>query len=164
MPAVIRTSDVRRVLRPWLGSDMVEGTDVVEQTAKTLRAFASYRDTFEMLAERVANTLFNALYSTLGPSMTVRLDDGQSVRIRIGDLPAMADECMYVLFSGLSVYSVTYQNLKDYSMRSGSLSAMRALWERYDDFQSPEEKHLIARVIRENCPAERYRTWLPEDA
>lgn len=162
MPAVIRTSDVRRVLRPWLGSAMVDGSDVAEQAAQVLRGYASYRDTLEMLAERVANALFNTLYALLGPSMTVTLDDGRTVRIHISDLPSIADECMYVLFSSMSVYSVTYRNLKDYSLRSGSMSAMRALWEKYDEFQSGEEKALMARVIRENCPKERYQGWLPE--
>lgn len=149
MPAVIRTSDVRRALRPWLGSDMVEGTDVAEQAAQALRSFAPYRDSFETLAERVANALFNALYTVLGPSMTVRLDDGRMVRIRIGDLPVIADACLYALFCGLTVYSVTYQNLKEYAMRAGSISAMQVLCEKYDEFQSPQEKELMERVICE---------------
>lgn len=164
MPAVVRTSDVRRALRGVLGSDMVDGTDVAEQAAQVMRGFASYKDGFEALAERVANVLFNVLYTTLGPSMTVRLDDGQMVRIRISDLPVIADECLYALFCGLTVYSVTYRNLKDYAMRSGSISAMRVLWEKYDEFQSPEEKQLMARIIRENCAPERYSSWLGDDA
>ena len=149
MPAVVRISDVRSALRPLLGSDMVDGTDVADQAAQAMRSFASYRDTFEALAERVANVLFNVLYTTLGPSMTVRLDDGRMTRIHIGDLPVIADACLYALFSELTVYSVTYGNLKDYAMRAGSISAMRVLCEKYDEFQSPEEKELMARVIQE---------------
>lgn len=162
MPAVIRLSEVRHALRPCLGSAMVDGTDIAEQAAQAMRSFASYRDTFESLAERVANVLFNALYSALGPSMTVQLDDGRLSRIRISDLPGIADECLYVLFSSMAVYSVTYQNLKDYAMRAGSISAMRVLWEKYDAFQSAEEKQLLARVVRENCPQDRQTDWLKE--
>ncbi|MBQ8655284.1 MAG: hypothetical protein IJ507_10155 [Clostridia bacterium] len=162
MPAMIRISDVRRALRPALGSDMVDGTDVAEQAAHTLRSYAPYRDTFETLSERLKNVLFNALYTSVGPSMTVRLDNGRMERIRLGDLEAIADDCMYALFDGLTVYSVNFQNLKDYTLRSESLSALRVLWEKYDAFQSGEEKALMARIIRENYPPERYRGWLPE--
>ena len=162
MPASVRVSDVRQALRPSLGSGVVDGTPVAEQAALVLRAYASYRDTFDTVQERLANTLFNALYALLGPSMTVRLDDGSSVRIRISDLPDIADDAMYALFNGLTVYSVNYENLKDYSLRAGSLSAMRVLYEKYDAFQSPEEKRLMARVIRGGYPPSRYVSWLPE--
>lgn len=161
MPAIVRTSDVRAALAPRLGTELVAGTDIAEQAARTLRGYASYRDTFEDLAERLANTLFNALYSVLGPSMTVRLDDGSLSRIRISDLPEIADDALYAVFTSLTVYSVTYENLKDYSLRAGSLSAMRVLLERYDEFQSPEEKALMVQVIRGGYPPHRYQSWLP---
>lgn len=161
MPAIVRTSDVRTALAPRLGTELVAGTDIAEQAARTLRSYASYRDTFEDLAERLANTLFNALYSVLGPSMTVRLDDGSLSRIRICDLPEIADDALYAVFTSLTVYSVTYENLKDYSLRAGSLSAMRVLLERYDEFQSPEEKALMIQVIRGGYPPRRYQGWLP---
>ena len=164
MPAIIRISDVRRALQPRLGTDMVDGTDIAEQAAQVLRGYASYRDTLEMLAERLANTLFNALYNILGPSMTVRLDDGAFTRIRLSDLPEIADDALYALFIQMTVYSVNYQTLKDYSIRAGSLSAMRVLYERYDEFQSPEEKALIARVIRTGYPPARYEAWLPRES
>ena len=164
MPASVRISDVRRALAPRLGSDMVDGTDIADQAARTLRGYASYRDTLEQLAERLSNTLFNALYNILGPSMTVRLDDGTFTRIRLSDLPEIADDALYALFSQLTVYSVTYETLKDYSLRAGSLSAMRVLYEKYDDFQSPEEKALMARVIRTGYPPARDEAWLPREA
>ncbi len=162
MPASVSICDVRQALRPSLGSELVDGTDVAEQAAQVLRAYASYRDTFFTVQERLANVLFNVLYALLGPSMTVRLDDGGSARIRISDLPDIADDAMYALFTGLTVYSVNYENLKDYSLRAGSLSAMRVLYEKYDAFQSPEEKRLMARVIRGGYPRSRYTAWLPE--
>ena len=57
---------------------------------------------------------------------------------------------------------MNFQNLKDYSLRTGSLSAMRVLYQKYDDFQSQEEKDLMARIIRDNHPRERYATWLKD--
>lgn len=164
MPAIIRISDVRAALRPALGSEMVDGTDVAEQAAHVLRSFAPYKDTFESLAEKLANTLFNVLFNTLGPAMTVRRDNGDAARIHIRDLPEIADDVMYALFRGLTVYSVNYQNLQDYALRSGSLSAMRTLLESYGEFMPEEDRACMARVIREGYAKARYAAWLPEEA
>ena len=162
MPAAVRTDSVREALRPYLGSAMVDGTAVAEQVAQALRTYAPYRDELEDVAERVRRALFDCLYGALGPRMAVRLDDGRMLRIRMQDLPELADSAMGALFEGMTVYSVNYQTLKDYSLRTGSLSAMRALYLHYDAFQPPEEKSLMARVIRERYPRERYEGWLAD--
>ena len=162
MPAMVKLSDVRAALRPVLGSELVDGAEVAEQAAHVLRSYAPYKDTFETLAEKLANTLFNALYTLLGPAMTVRLDDGALVRIHIRDLPDIADEVLYALFTGLTVYSVSYQNLQDYALRSGSLSAMRTLLESYGAFMSAEERECMGRVVRDGYPEARWSRWMKE--
>ena len=96
--------------------------------------------------------------------MIVRLDDGRLIRIRMRELPELADEALGAMFEGMRVYSVTYDNLKDYAMRCGSLSAMRVLYQKYADFHSEEEQALMVRIIRERYPAWRYLPWLPQDA
>ncbi len=164
MAVAISTYSVKCALRPYLGSDMVDATPIAEEAAHALRSYAPYKDTLEDLALRVANALFDVLYSTLGPRMTIRLDNGQLVRIRMDDLPFLADAVLGVMFEGMTVYSVNFQNLKDYSLRTGSLSAMRVLYQKYDDFQSQEEKALMARIIRDNHPRERYQSWLKDEA
>lgn len=162
MPVAISTYNVKCALRPYLGSDMVDATPIAEEAAHALRSYAPYKETLEDLALRVANALFDVLYSVLGPRMTIRLDNGDMVRIRMDDLPSLADAVLGVMFDGMTVYSVNFQNLKDYSLRTGSLSAMRVLYQKYDDFQSQEEKDLMARIIRDNHPRERYATWLKD--
>lgn len=151
---------VRAALRPVLGSAVVDGTDLCARTADELRTFAPYRDTLEGLAKRLEDVLFDALYDAAGENMTIRLDDGSTRRIRMRDLPAVADEAMGAMFDGMEVYSVSYAKLKDYAMRAGSLSAMRVLVQRYAAFQSDEERAVQLRIIRENFPKERYEHWL----
>lgn len=163
MPVAIQTDKVREALRPRVGSDMVKETDIVERAAHALRSYAPYRDTLEDLADQISNVLFDCLYGTLGPSMTVRLDGGQMTRIHIHDLPDLADDVLGAYFESMPVYSVSYATLKDYSLRTGSLNAMRVLYQCYDAFQSPEEKALMARIIRDRFPKERYSAWLEED-
>ena len=162
MAVAINTYSVKCALRPYLGSDMVDGTPIAEEAAHVLRSYAPYRDTLEDLSQRLCNVLFDGLYSELGPRMTVRLDGGQMVRIHMQDLPQVADAVLGALFDSMSVYTVNFQTLKDYSLRTGSLSAMRVLYQKYDDFQSQEEKALMARIIRDNYQPFLYESWLKD--
>jgi len=162
MAAVIAQRDVENVLRPWLGSYVVNLSPIAPEAAHLLRSYAPYREDFEGLHKRLESFLFNALHQILGSSMTVTRDDGAIARIYVADLAYIADDLMGVLFDSLSVYSVNFEALKAHSMQTGSLNAMRVLYQKYDAFQPPEEKELIARVIRENHPKWRYAHWLED--
>lgn len=160
MPGYVTAEQVAQVLRPSLGAAVLEQTGLCEGAARLLLRFAPYRETLEELAQRVESYLFDTLYGFLGDDMTVMTDGGELRRIRMRDLPQLADDVMGVLFDSMQVYSITYEKLKDYSLRSGSLSAMRVLYQKFDAFQPAEEKELIARIIRDNYPPERYAAWL----
>ncbi len=160
MPGYVTAEQVAQVLRPSLGAAVLEQTGLCEGAARLLLRFAPYRETLEDLARRVESYLFDTLYGFLGDDMTVMTDGGELRRIRMRDLPQLADDVMGVLFDSMQVYSITYEKLKDYSLRSGSLSAMRVLYQKFDAFQPAEEKELIARIIRDNYPPERYAAWL----
>lgn len=164
MPMHVTERQVREALRPYLGSALVDQTDLCAGAASLMRTYAPYRDTFEGMTERVEQCLFTRLYDLLGADMTLRLDDGRVKRVRMRELPELADEAMGALFDAMQVYSVNYAALKDYSMRAASLSALRVLYQRYGAFQSPEEKALLSRIIRERFPASRYEGWLREEA
>ena len=142
---------VQEALRGRLGSEIVEHTGVCESVLRTLLRYAPYRDTLDDLEKRVESCLFNELYGYLGDSMTVLLDDGSLSRIAMRELPSLADDAMGVLFRNMQVYSVTYEKLKDYALYSGSLSAMRTLCERFDAFQSAEEKQLMEKIIQDRA-------------
>lgn len=160
MPGYVTAEQVAQALRPSLGSAVLEQTGLCEGAARLLKRFAPYRETLEELAQRVESYLFDTLYGYLGDDMTVKTDSGELRRIRMRELPQLADDVMGVLFDSMQVYSITYTKLKDYSLHAGSLSAMRVLYQKFDAFQPPEEKELIARVIRDNYPPERYAAWL----
>lgn len=164
MAAVINQQAVDRALIPWVGSMLVQGTDLAQEAGHILRTYAPYKEDLPALAQRMESFLFTWLHGLLGSSMTVTRDNGCQARIYVADLPLIADDLLGVLFDSLSPYSVNFCLLKDYSMQTGSLNAMRVLYQRYDQFQSPEEKQIMARVIRENNPPWRYQHWLPQEA
>lgn len=163
MAAVIRLKDVVDALRPWVGSLIAENTQLAPGAAEILRSYAPYKESTKQLAKRLDSYLFTALHTLLGRSMTITLDDGRDVRLFVSNLVYIADDMLGVLFQSLSPYSVNYLMLKEYSMTHESLAALRVLYQKYDDFQPPEEKTLIARIVRQSYPAWRYERWLKED-
>ena len=161
---MIKTWHVREVLRPRFGSALVDEPGVPDRAADILRSYAAYKDTFADIASRVEDALFNTLYEHLGPSMSVRMDDGSSRRVKTTELKDAADDVMGVLFEQLKVYSVNYESLHTYCMESGSFAAMRILYTRYRDFLPEEERKIIARIIRDSHPVSDWESWLdPED-
>ena len=108
---MIESWHIREALRSRLGSLLVDEPGFADPLAAVLRSYLSYKDTFASLASRVEDTLFNLLYDRLGPSMSVRMNDGSFRRIRTNELKDAADDVMGVLFDQLKVYSVSYQAL-----------------------------------------------------
>ena len=157
---MIEAWQVREVLRSRFGSVLMDEPGITDQAAALLRSYASYKDTFADLAARMEDILFNMLYDHLGPSMTVRMDNGSSRRVRTAELKDAADDVMGLLFDGLKVYSVSYEAIHTYCMESGSYAAMRVLYARYRDFLPESERKIIARIARDSHPESDWAAWL----
>ena len=157
---MIESWHVREALRSRLGSSLVDEPGFADPLAAVLRSYASYKDTFSTLAARVEDTLFNMLYDRLGSSMSVRMNDGSSRRIRTEELGDAADDVMGVFFDQLKVYSVNYEALQAYALESGSFAAMRVLYTRYAGWMTAEERKILARIIRDARPSSDWKEWL----
>ena len=160
---MIESWHVREALRSRLGSSLVDEPGFADPLAAVLRSYLSYRDTFADLAARVEDTLFNLLYDRLGPSMSVRTNDGSFRRIRTNELKDAADDVMGVFFDQLKAYSVNYEALQSYVLESGSFSAMRVLYTRYAGLMSAGERQVLARVIRDARPESDWKEWLSDN-
>ncbi len=161
---MIESWHVREALRSRLGSSLVDEPGFPEPLADLLRSYASYKDTFAGMAARVEDLLFNLLYNRLGPSMTVRMNDGSFRRVRTSELKDAADDVMGVLFDQMKVYSVSYDALQAYMLESGSFSAMRTLYTRFAECMTEDERRLLARVIRDSRPRDDWSDWLSENS
>ena len=161
---MIESWHVREALRSRFGSVLADTPGIWNRTASLLQGYAPYRDTFDSLASRLEDMIFNTLYEQLGPSMGARMDDGSVRRIRTAELKDAADDVMGVLFDSLKVYSLTYDSLHEYCMSTGSFAAMRVLYTRYADFMPVPERKIIARIIRDSRPRSEWESWIdPED-
>ena len=161
---MIEARQIREALRLRFGSALADTPGIWDRAASLLQGYTPYRDTFEGMASRLEDLIFNAVYEQLGPSMNARMDDGTSRRIRSSELRDAADDALGVLFDSLKVYSVNYDALHGYCMASGSFSAMRVLYTRYTGFMPMPERRLLARIIRDSRPRPYWENWLdPED-
>ncbi len=160
---MIESWQMSEALRPRLGSALADDPGICGAAVSLLQSYAPYRDTFASVASRMETVLFNALYERLGPAMSARMDNGVSRRIRMNELPELADDAMGVLFNSLRVYSVNYEALHAYCMETGSFSGFRALCTRFGELCPPEERRIIARMIRGSYPPARWESWLKEE-
>ena len=148
------------LMRPWLGSNIVDGTPLCHDIALILMQYDGGAHQFEELRKQVESCLFNALFEMLGVHMTLRLDNGREQRIWLEQLPVIADEAMGALYEAMPVYSPNYRILTEYMLKSGSFSAMRVLCCMYRRYMDDSEYNRIVSVVRETYPPERYAAWL----
>ena len=161
--ANVTAYEVRDTLLPTLGRELAEDEVLCGTLAQMLQSYNPTTQTLEELAQSLTEPIFDRLYEHLGETMRLRREDGTVVRIYLKDLPGLADDVMGALFDSMPVYSASFQILKDYSVRAGSLSAMRVLYQKFGQFQTEEEQEIMVRVIRERYPRIRYESWLKEN-
>ncbi len=149
------------VLRPWLGSDFVAAhAPLMERLCLRLTRFLPQRDSLALTAQDLDSLLFMAVRDATGGRMLLRMDNDTYIRVRLADFAVMADELLCLLMEKLPVDEQSFLLIRDYSLHAGSLAALKALYLRYEAFQSPEEFKTIVRVIRTCHPPFRWRGWL----
>ena len=157
---MIAQSQVIITLRPWLGPYLTETlSPLMADLAGRLNGFSVKRD-IGQLADELDRLLFNAVRVATRGSLLILLEDGTWVRVRLEDFSTMADELMLLVFMDFPVDETHFLALREYSMHRASLSALRALYTRFDSMQTGQELRTIAAVVRSCYPAFRWREWL----
>ena len=157
---MIAQAQVIFTLRPWLGPYLTETlSPLMGDICGRLNAFSLKQD-IGRLADDLDRLLFNAVRVATQGSLLVLLDDETWVRVRLEDFTTMADELMLLAFMDFPVDETHFRALREYSMQRASLSALRALYTRFDSLQTGQELRAIAGVIRSCYPAFRWREWM----
>lgn len=146
MAIAIPMARVRQLLSGRIGTEMANSI-VSSNVVSLLRQYRAGDDLTE-LAQSLRDVLFHDLYKRLGPRMNVTLPDGQSTRIRMEELPVLADDLLGVLFEALGTAGMPKEMLMSFAIQSGSLCAMRTLLNLYP--LSEPEHVLLERIVREN--------------
>lgn len=160
---MISPEAVMQTLQPWLGADyLAEKAGLCSRLAALLYGFWPERDTLPHLAQQLDNLLFMAVREDTGGRMALLMDSGQLIRLRMNDFALMADELLYLLFAALPRSPFHLATIREYAMRSGSLSALRAQYLLYPHMQTPEETKTLYRVITTCHEPWRYRHWIDQ--
>ncbi len=160
MSVSIRPEGVRVALEPLLGTRFVTGTPLCENAARCLGLYAPARMTLDDMFSKVRECIFGDLYNALGPGMLLTLENGVRLRLRMMDIDTLADEALGILMDALPGDLLPLEFLRSYALQSGRLCAMRVLLQRYGAVLPSLEREMLARIIRENFPADRYAAWL----
>ena len=67
---------------------------------------------------------------------------------------------MWLLFEQFPIDARHLMLLRDYYVNVSSLSAIRALYERFREYETLDELKALRRVARGSYPAFRWKTWL----
>ena len=156
---MITGSSIQDALQPFLGVTLAGNPEFLSSISHFLRACSPTVDSFPELTRNMEDRLFNLLYETLGPGMTVSLPDGTSRRILMEDLPFLADEALYPFFASLPRDQGSVEMLQGWWMASGSWSALRALFLNFSGFLPASELRMIERIVRENIPPALHFRW-----
>ena len=152
------------MLRPWLGSAFLsQNADFLSKLSMSLFAYRPERDDPALLSQQTDNLLFMQVREDTKGRMALLMDTGQLIRLRMADFTLMADELMYLVFEGLPKTNANQAMIREYSMRQGSLSALRALYLHYRDLQSAEETATLRRVITSCHEPYRFRHWIDQE-
>ena len=143
---------VTRLLQPWLGAAFLQRCDLAQQAADTLNGCDIAQTPIALLAKDLDEMIFHTLRDMTFGDMRVLLDDGRTMRVRVDDVDAMADELLYL--------KLQHQRLRQFAMTHESLSALRTLYLRFAAFQTPDELDFIARTVRCAYSPYRWHEWL----
>ena len=106
--------DAVSILRPWLGGDFVERQErLLERVSLKLAHFHPQRDTLQYKAQELDSLLFMAVREDTKGRMTLKLDNGQYMRIRVEDFAILADELLYLLLRALPKNEENFRLIRD---------------------------------------------------
>lgn len=160
MTDTISRTEIGEILRGRLGSSLVDRTELCAHLQTVLTENIHSHTALSSMAEQVENTLFNELYTLLGPAMTVYPDGHNARRILLSELKEIADDLLFPVLDNLTVYSVNCELIREYYMQTGSLAAARVLHTKYAALLGLREATLLERMIRTNYPPARWQAWI----
>ncbi len=155
---MISAAQIMNTLQPWVGSGMLPYLDGFVKKLMTKFCAYSGKEDLSSLNSWIEYTLYSGISEITRKSMLILLDNGQTVRMLTDDFPIFSDELLYCLFSSFPHSAAYVDILRDYSLHTESLSALRALYLDFKELISEEERTMISRIIA-NYPAYRTRNW-----
>ena len=152
---------VTQTLEPWLGEDLVRRLPrAVTEAQRRLNAFEEGGDSLDRLSQSLEGLLYSEVRRETGGRFVVTLADGGAVKMEPEDFAVIADELLWLLFDVFPADAAHLRLLRDYTSRTDSLSARRALYGPFRDYETADELKALRRQIRGRYPDWRWQGWL----
>ena len=148
MAIPVQVAEVEQVLRPLLGSMLMDSCPLAEQLADFLRTYAPYKQTLEEYRDQLEKLITDLLNRYTHGSMLVVADNYQPVQLGGEQVRRLTDEVMGILFDKLTPFSANFVKLNDYCLHVQSLSALRVLITRYASFYQKEELQFMVQMVK----------------
>lgn len=159
--AAIQLDRIAQTLLPWLGDELLRRMPrTLTEAQRRMSMFTAERDDPAELAHSLEGLMYTAVRKETDAAFLITLDDGSRVRMEADDFSVIADELMWLLFEQFPIDARHLMLLRDYSMKVSSLSAIRALYERYREYETNDELKALRRVARGSYPRFRWQSWL----
>ena len=164
---MIELESIAQTLRPWLGDELVNRMPrVLTEAQRRLSTFTAGRDDLAELEQSLEGLMYTAVRRETGAAFLVTLEETEprpNWEVEPDDFAVIADELMWLLFERFPIDARHLMLLRDYSMRASSLSAIRALYLRFREYETLDELKALRRVARGSYPAYRWQSWLGND-
>lgn len=158
---MIQTSETLATLRPWLGSAfLARHQTLAERITAKINAFSFARDSVADMAQWMDDLLFFTVRDETAGKMAVMVDSGATFRVRVEDFDGMTDDVLYLLFALHRGEEDAFRAVRAYSVKAGSLAALKALYLDFVSFQTPGEWETVRRVITACHAPYRWRQWI----
>ncbi|MBQ4434468.1 MAG: hypothetical protein II879_00100 [Clostridia bacterium] len=158
---MIELERVAQTLQPWLGDELVRRMPrIMTEAQRRLSTFTVGRDDLSQLFHSLEGLIYTAVRRETDATFLVTLPDQSRVRMEMDDFAVIADELMWLLFEQFPIDARHLMLLRDYSVNVSSLSAIRALYTRFQEYETIDELKALRRVVRGSYPAFRWQNWL----
>jgi len=161
---MIQAEHTQKLLRPWLGQALLDCTGLCDQAAKLMNDFDVMHGEWAALLDDLKRLIYRTVAQVTKDSMTVLRDGGKWAHIRMEDFAVMADALLYLRLRTLVHSAWNCSRIREFALSNDSLSAIRALYVDFAEFQTEEEKAMLAHTARTCHPAYRYRSWLKDES
>ena len=160
MSVVVTSESVERALQPWLGSYLLNATQLPQQLTDVVIQYRHSKQTLSQLKDRISSELITGISRFTQGRMGVILDDYHCRWLTLNDIAQITDHIMELVFRSLIPFSGNFEKLSEYVVHEESLSAMKVLYLDYQSYFTDGQYQSLILSIKQAYPKERYSAWL----
>lgn len=160
---MITLERIATVLRPWLGDALLQRVpSMLTEIQRRIDLFRPEPGSLATLLDSLEGLISRTVERETGGSLIIALQDGTAVRMEQDDFAVIADELIWPILEHFPADARHLMLLRELSLSHPSLSALRALYTRFKEYQTSDELRALRRLACGSYPAYRLAGWLDD--